>query len=421
MELVQRSLADLVPYERNARAHSPAQIDLLVASLREFGFTNPVLIDDRNRVIAGHGRLLAAQAIGMAEVPCVVLSHLTEVQRRAYILADNQLAERAGWDRELLALELGALRDDGFDLALTGFESKDLERLIGPEGLPGLTGEDNAPPCPDAPVSERGDVWLCGPHRVMCGDALDAADMARLMGNSTAALVLTDPPYNVDYEGKGRQRLKIVNDAMAGAAFHEFLLSAFTAMLAHATPGAPAYVFHADTEGLNFRRAFADAGWRLAEVGVWVKPAFVLGHHDYHWRHEPIIYGWKPGAAHRWYGDRSQSTVWTFDRPTRSDDHPTMKPVALLAYLTMNSSEVGDIVLDPFGGSGSTMIACAQLGRVARLMEIDPRYCDVVVRRWQDFSGERASRESDGAWFEELVSSSALSEARVVDHAPTTR
>jgi len=417
VELVQRAVDALVPYERNARTHSPAQVNLLVASLREFGFTNPVLIDDTNRVIAGHGRLLAARAIGMAEVPCVVLSHLTDAQRRAYVLADNQLAERAGWDRELLALELGALRDEGFDLALTGFENSELERLLGPAGLAGLTDEDDAPACPEAPVSQRGDLWVCGPHRVMCGDALDKHDMACLMLDSTTSLVLTDPPYNVDYEGKGKRRLKIVNDALGAVAFYEFLLSAFTLMLAHATPGAPAYVFHADTEGLNFRRAFADAGWRLAQVGVWVKPAFVLGHHDYHWQHEPVLYGWKPGAAHRWYGDRSQSTVWSFERPLRSEDHPTMKPVALLTYLTMNSSQAGDVVLDPFGGSGSTLIACAQTNRVARLMELDARYCDVIVRRWQDFSGERASRESDGAMFDARFDQRGVALGRLARHS----
>jgi DNA modification methylase len=231
------------------------------------------------------------------------------------------------------------------------------------------------------------------------------------MNGSTASLVLTDPPYNVDYEGKGRQRLKIVNDAMASTAFYEFLFGAFAQTLAHAFAGANAYVFHADTEGLNFRRAFADAGWRLAQCGVWVKPNFVLGHHDYHWRHEPVLIGHKPGAAHRWYGDRRQSTVWTFDRPSRSEDHPTMKPVALLAYLTMNSSQAGDVVLDPFGGSGSMLVACAQTGRVGRLMEVDPRYCDVIVRRWQDFSGERANRESDGTWFDDLSEAAALASA----------
>ncbi|WP_233868645.1 site-specific DNA-methyltransferase [Paraburkholderia adhaesiva] len=414
MQIVERAVTDLVPYARNARTHSPAQVALLVASLTEFGFTNPVLIDDQDRVIAGHGRLLAARALGLAEVPCVVLSHLTDVQRRAYILADNQLAERAGWDRELLALELGALRDDGFDLALTGFEASELERLIGSEGQPGLTGEDDAPAYPgpaDAPVSQRGDVWRCGPHRVMCGDALDAGDMARLMLDSAASLVLTDPPYNVDYEGKTRQRLKIVNDAMAAAAFFAFLRDAFAQMLGHAVPGAAVYVFHADTEGLNFRRAFTEAGWRLAQCGVWVKPGFVLGRQDYHWRHEPVLYGWRPGAPHRWYGDRSQSTVWTFERPVRSAEHPTMKPVALLSYLTMNSSQAGDVVLDPFGGSGSTLIACVQTGRVARLMEIDARYCDVSVRRWEAFTGELAVREADGALFDGAATASARSPA----------
>ncbi len=411
MQIVERAVTDLVPYERNARTHSPAQVALLVASLQEFGFTNPVLIDDQDRVIAGHGRLLAARALGLAEVPCVVLSHLTDAQRRAYILADNQLAERAGWDRELLALELGALRDDGFDLALTGFEASELERLIGPEGLPGLTGEDDAPACPEAPVSQRGDVWQCGPHRVMCGDALDAPDMARLMLDSTAALVLTDPPYNVDYEGKSKHRASIVNDSMPSEVFYRFLLAAFENLFAVCEAGAPVYVFHSDRESVNFQRALVAAGFRLAQCCQWIKPTFVLGHHDYHVQHEAVLYGWRPGAAHRWYGDRSQSTVWAFERPVRSDLHPTMKPVALLSYLTMNSSQAGDVVLDPFGGSGSTLIACVQMGRVARLMEIDARYCDVSVRRWEAFTGELAVREADGALFDGAATASARSPA----------
>ncbi len=378
----------------------PAQVGLLVASLREFGFTNPVLIDDHDRVIAGHGRLAAAKAAGLAEVPCVVLAHLSDTQRRAYILADNQLAERAGWDRELLAFELGALRDDAFDLALMGFERSELERLIGAGGLPGLTDDDDAPACPEAPVSVPGDVWLCGPHRVMCGDALDAGHMVRLMMNGTAALVLTDPPYNVNYAGKGQPRLKIVNDAMSSDAFYRFLLASLPENLyAVCEPGAPAYVFHSDRESLNFQRALLAAGFRFAQCCQWVKPSFVLGRHDYHVRHESVLYSWKPGAPHRWYGDRKQSTVWAFDRPLRSDLHPTMKPVALLAYLLMNSSQAGDTVVDPFGGSGSTLIACGQTGRAARLMEIDPRYCDVIVKRWQDWSGQAVLREADAASF----------------------
>lgn len=325
---------------------------------------------------------------------------MTDAQRRAYILADNQLALRAGWDSELLALELGALRDDGFDLSLTGFETGELERLLGPAGATGLTDDDAAPDYPDVPVSRPGDVWRCDAHRVMCGDATAMGDLGRLMDGAHAQQIVTDPPYNVAYEGKSKRRLSIVNDAMSEAAFHQFLLAAYGRMFAVATAGAPVYVFHGDTHGLTVRRAFSDAGFRLAQCCVWVKPAFVMGRHDYHWQHEPVLYGWKPGAPHRWYGDRRQSTVWTFRRPARSDMHPTMKPVALVEYLDMNGSRAGETVLDPFGGSGTTLIACARTGRVARLLDIDPRYCDVIVKRWQDWSGGTAIREADGACFD---------------------
>ncbi|KVH51192.1 hypothetical protein WJ39_08545 [Burkholderia diffusa] len=412
MQVVPRAVTALVPYERNARTHTPAQVALIAASIREWGFTNPVLIDEANRILAGHGRLLAAQSLGMAEVPCVVLSGMTDTQRRAYILADNQLALRAGWDNELLALELGALRDAGFDLAMTGFEDDALERLLGPTGNLGLTDADDVPDSPAEPVSRPGDLWQCGQHRVLCGDALQAADMDRLMDGRAADLTVTDPPYNVAYVGKAKRRLSIANDAMSSDAFYRFLLLGFARMLAASRAGAPVYVFHADLEGANFRRAFTDAGFTLAQCCVWAKPSFVLGRHDYHWQHEPCIYGWKPGAAHRWHGDRKQSTLWTFDRPARSDAHPTMKPVALIEYLVTNSSRANDVVLDPFGGSGTTLIACTRTGRIARLVELEPRYCDVIVQRWQAFTGEHAIRETDGVSFDEVREQAA-------DYVPT--
>lgn len=411
MQVVQRAVTDLVPYERNARTHTPAQVALIAASIREWGFTNPVLIDEANRILAGHGRLLAAQSLGLAEVPCVVLSGMTDAQRRAYILADNQLALRAGWDNALLTLELGALRDAGFDLAMTGFEDDALERLLGPAGELGLTDADDVPDSLAEPVSRPGDLWQCGQHRVLCGDARQAVDMDRLMDGAQANLIVTDPPYNVSYVGKAKRRLSIANDTMSSDAFYRFLLIAFARILAVSRAGTPAYVFHADLEGANVRRAFTDAGFTLAQCCIWAKPSFVLGRHDFHYQHEPCLYGWKPGAAHRWHGDRKQSTLWSFDRPVRSDAHPTMKPVALVEYLVTNSSRANDVVLDPFGGSGTTLIAGTRTGRLARLMEIDPRYCDVIVQRWQAFSGQHALREADGVSFDEAVAQSPAARA----------
>ena len=403
VQIVQRAVDGLVPYARNACTHSREQVALIAASIREWGFTNPILIDGEDRVIAGHGRLLAAKSLGMTEVPCVVLGAMSDAQRRAYILADNQLAARAGWDADLLALELGELRTLGFDLDLIGFEPDDLRQLLGPDAAAGLTDDDDAPACPETPVSAPGDLWRCGEHRVLCGDALSAGDMAKLMDGERAGLIVTDPPYNVAYKGKSKKRLSITNDAMSAVAFYRFLLDAFEVMLAHAADGAGAYVFHADVEGANFRRAFTDAGFRLAQCCIWVKPSFVIGRQDYHWQHEPVAVGWKPGAAHRWYADRRQSTVWNFERPLKSELHPTMKPVAMIEYAVLNSSAGGEIVLDPFAGSGTTLIACGKTGRCARVMEIDPRYCDVTVRRWQDWSGQQAVRDADRVRFGELA------------------
>ncbi|MGF6792755.1 site-specific DNA-methyltransferase [Paraburkholderia sp. 35.1] len=388
---------------RNPRTHSEEQIAQVADSMREFGWTMPVLVDETGELIAGHGRVRAARLLGFTDAPVMIARGWSETQIRAYRIADNKLALNAGWDEELLRIEFGALSEVGFDLSLTGFDSRELDDLLGPDGDAEGADDDDAPACPELPVSVPGDVWVCGPHRVMCGDALNGAQMAKLMDGEPATLVVTDPPYNVAYEGKTSERLTIVNDAMSEKAFRAFLLAAFENMMAHCIAGAPAYVFHADTQGANFRRAFTEAGWYLAQCAVWVKPVFVMGRQDYHWQHEPVLYGWKPGAAHRWYADRSQSTTWAFDRPSRSEVHPTMKPVALLEYLLTNSSQRGDVVLDAFGGSGSTLIACARMKRAARLMELDPRYCDVIVRRWQEFSGERAIREADGASFDSPV------------------
>jgi DNA modification methylase len=396
LRITSRKVDDLIPYARNSRTHSPGQVAQIAASIREFGWTNPVLVDGENGIIAGHGRVLAARKLSLDEVPVIELSHMTETQKRAYIIADNKLAEQAGWDAELLALELGDLKAEGFDLDLLGFGDAELGDLLELPAKSGLTDDDETPEPPAVPVSRPGDVWRLGPHRLMCGDSVRLDHVTQLMDGHKADLIVTDPPYNVAYEGGTADKLTIQNDSMSADAFYQFLLDAYTATFAAAKDGAGLYVFHADSEGVNFRKAMTDAGFKLAQCCVWVKQSLVMGRQDYHWQHEPVLYGWKPTGAHRWYSDRKQTTVWHFDRPSRNDVHPTMKPVALIEYPITNSSRGGDVVLDLFGGSGSTLIACEKTGRHARLMELDPRYCDVIIRRWQDFTGQQAKLgESD--------------------------
>ncbi|QZA80840.1 site-specific DNA-methyltransferase [Deefgea piscis] len=399
LTLEYRPLSDLIPYANNARTHSEAQIEQIARSIDQFGFTNPVLVDGCNGIIAGHGRVLAANKRGFNEAPVIELSHMSEAQKRAYILADNQLAMNSGWDKSLLEIELGALRDFEFDLSLIGFDEEDLARFL-PELLnEGLCDEDDAPELPEEPCSKPGDLWILGPHRVLCGDSTNLDHVAQLMDGYLADLIVTDPPYNVAYEGKTKDKLTIENDAMNDGKFYRFLLDAYAGMFAFAKDGAGLYVFHADSEGMNFRKAMLDAGFKLAQCCIWVKQSLVLGRQDYQWQHEPVLYGWKPTGPHRWYTDRSQTTVWRFDRPARNDVHPTMKPVELICYPISNSSRGGDIVLDLFGGSGSTLIACHKLGRHARIMELDPRYVDVIIQRWQTFSGLIAIHAESGAAF----------------------
>lgn len=394
-----RHIEALIPFARNSRTHSDAQVAQIAASIREFGWTNPVLVDGDSGIIAGHGRVLAARILGLTEVPCIEISDMTDAQKRAYVIADNKLAENAGWDKDLLAIELGELKGEGFDLELIGFDAIELGELMDLDVKPGLTDEDATPEVAEDTVSRAGDVWICGDHRVMCGDSTSLTDVERLMDGYKADLIITDPPYNVAYEGGTAQKLTIKNDSMSAASFYQFLLDAYNSMSAVAKDGAGLYVFHADSEGVSFRRAMVDAGFKLAQCCVWVKQSFVMGRQDYHWQHEPVLYGWKPTGAHRWCSDRKQSTVWSFDRPQRNDVHPTMKPVALIEYPLCNSSRGGDVVLDPFGGSGTTLIACEKNSRSARLMELDPKYCDVIIRRWQDFTGQQAVLVDDGRAF----------------------
>lgn len=398
----------LVPYARNARTHSDGQVAEIAASIKEFGFTNPVLIDDSGGVIAGHGRLMAARRLGMTDVPCIRLSHLSDVQKRAYILADNRIALNADWDDDMLRIELEDLDGEGFDLSLLGFSEDEINALLEgegeDEGTEGLTDPDDTPDPEKIAVSKAGDVWVLGKHRVMCGDSTDLDCVIALMGGALADVFLTDPPYNVAYEGGTQEKLTIKNDSMSDAVFLQFLTDAFVSANSVMRPGAAFYIWHADMEGYNFRRACRDIGWKVRQCPVWVKNTLVMGRQDYHARHEPCLYGWKDGSAHQWASDRKQSTVWEFDKPSRNGEHPTMKPVALFEYQLLNNTNKGGVVLDLFGGSGTTVIAAEKNGRVSRIMELDPIYCDVIVRRWQEFTGKQGTRESDGAAFDQVAS-----------------
>ncbi len=378
MQLV--AVSKLVPYVNNARTHNAQQITKLRSSLREFGFINPVIIDREYNVIAGHGRILAAKEEGIEEVPCVFVDYLTPAQKKAYILADNRMAMDAGWDEELLRVEIEALQAESFDVGLTGFDEKDIAELFaGEDGDAQDDDFDVDEELQKPPVSKSGDVWLLGNHRLICGDSTKEETYAVLMDGKKANLVVTDPPYNVNYEGSAG---KIQNDNMANDKFYQFLLDAFLNMEKAMADDASIYVFHADTEGLNFRKAFSDAGFYLSGTCIWKKQSLVLGRSPYQWQHEPCLYGWKKKGKHQWYSDRKQTTIWEFDKPKKNGDHPTMKPIPLIAYPIKNSSMSNCIILDPFGGSGSTLIACEQLGRICHTIELDEKYCDVIVKRY---------------------------------------
>lgn len=386
MQLV--PLEKLVPYVNNARTHSAEQITKLRSSLREFGFINPVIIDRDYGIIAGHGRVLAAKEEGITEVPCVLADFLTEAQKKAYILADNRFAQDAGWDEELLRIEIESLQGADFDVSLAGFEEQEIADLFAGDGETEVKDDDFdlSAALEKAAFVERGDIWTVGRHRLMCGDATNAEDVARLMDGKKANLIVTDPPYGVSF--KSSDGLTIQNDNMKDDEFYTFLLTAFQCMAEHLENGGSAYVFHADTEGLNFRKAFIDAGFHLAGVCIWVKNSLVLGRSDYQWQHEPVLFGWKKGGKHSWYSDRSQTTIWNYDKPKRNKNHPTSKPLDLLGYPISNSSQENAIVVDTFGGSGSTLMACEQLNRICCMMELDEKYASVILRRYVEDTGD---------------------------------
>lgn len=387
------SVETLIPYAKNARTHSDEQVAQIAGSIKEFGFNNPVLIDKENSIVAGHGRLMAARKLGMDKVPVVRLEHMTEAQRKAYVLADNRIALNSGWDTSMLSLELQELKDD-IDLSLLGFDADELDALLNPiEETEGLTDEDAVPDVPEEPKTKLGDIYILGNHRLMCGDSCSITDMEKLVNGRQVDMWLTDPPYNVAYEGKTKDALTIKNDSMGDEGFRQFLRDAYVTADTVMKSGAVFYIWHADSEGYNFRGAAHDAGWKVRQCLIWKKSTMVMGRQDYHWKHEPCLYGWKDGAGHLWAADRKQTTILEFDKPSRNGEHPTMKPVALFEYQMLNNTKGGDIVLDSFGGSGTTLLAAEKNGRHAYLMELDPKYCDVIVKRWEEFTGKKAVLE----------------------------
>jgi DNA modification methylase len=394
----------LIPYARNSRTHSDPQVAQIAASIAEFGFNNPILVDTNAGIIAGHGRLLAARKLNLGEVPVIVLDHLSEIQKRAFILADNRLAELAGWDDDMLRLELKALEEADLNLDLTGFSDEDLARLLADEEPSnGLIDEDDAPAVPETPVNVAGDLWLMGNHRLLCGDATAAGDVEKLLDRAVADLAFTDPPYNVNYAGYTEERMTIQGDRMDAQQFVTFLNDTFQNLRAAVKPGATVYISHASSWQREFQSALEAAGFAVRTQIIWAKNTFAWGFGRYKFQHEPIFYCHVAGQTDPWYGDRSQSTLWQENKPAANREHPTAKPVALIERALINSSKAGDVVVDLFGGSGSTLIACQRRNRHARLLEIDPKYADVIVRRWQEYTGKTATLNGDGSTFDEIA------------------
>jgi DNA modification methylase len=408
--------AKLLPYARNARTHSDEQVAQIAASIAEFGFTNPILAGSDGVIVAGHGRLAAAQKLGLQVVPVVVLDHLSPTQRRALVIADNRIAENAGWDDAMLRIEIAALQDDDFDVSLTGFDADALAELMAGDepDSEGETADDAVPEVSETPVSRPGDVWLLGGHRLLCGDSTMTESYDRLLDGEQVDMVFTDPPYNVNYANSAKDKMRgkdraILNDNL-GDGFYDFLLAALTPTVAHCRGGI--YVAMSSSELDVLQAAFRAAGGKWSTFIIWAKNTFTLGRADYQRQYEPILYGWPEGAQRHWCGDRDQSDVWNIKKPQKNDLHPTMKPVELVERAIRNSSRPGNVVLDPFGGSGTTLIAAEKSGRLARLVELDPKYADVIVRRWQEWTGKQATRESDGALFDDQAASdsSAISQ-----------
>lgn len=399
-------LERLIPYARNPRTHTEEQVAQIAASIAEFGFVNPVLVGADGVIVAGHARVMAARKLGMAEAPVIVLDHLSEAQRRALVIADNRLAQNAGWDEEMLRVELEALREDEFNLDLLGFADDEIEALLVDldESVVGNTDDDAVPETPETAVTAPGDVWLLGDHRLLCGDSTQIAAVEKVLAGGLASMTWTDPPYGVNYGATMKDKLRkkhrrIANDNL-GSAFEPFLRDACANMLA-VTKGA-IYICMSSSELHTLHKAFTAAGGHWSTFIIWAKNTFTMGRSDYQRQYEPILYGWKEGTDHYWCGARDQGDVWFVKKPIANDLHPTMKPVELVERAIRNSSKSRDSVLDPFAGSGSALIACEKTGRHARLIELEPRYCDVIIRRFEEFSGKRAVLASDGRGFAEI-------------------
>jgi DNA modification methylase len=407
LQVVTWPVEKLIPFVRNARTHSAEQVAQVAASIAEFGWTNPILAGADGIVIAGHARLLAARKLGMTEVPVIVLDHLTESQRRALVLADNRLALNAGWDEEMLRVEMAALDDDGFNLEVVGFTDEEIADLLrDPEEVhAGNTDDDAVPETPETAITVPGDTWLLGQHRLLCGDSVQMESVEKVLAGGLADMVFCDPPYNVNYGATMKDKLrgkarKIANDDL-GQDFEQFLRDACVNILA-VTKGA-IYVCMSSSELHTLQKAFREAGGHWSTFVIWAKNTFTMGRSDYQRQYEPILYGWKDGTQHFWCGARDQGDVWFIKKPQVNDLHPTMKPVELVERAVRNSSKDRDTVLDPFGGSGTTLIACEKTGRQARVIELEPKYCDVICRRFMDFSGKAATLEADGRAFADVA------------------
>jgi len=405
MEVVHWPIEKVIPYVRNARTIPPQAVDKVAASIKEFGWRQPIVVDPEGVIVVGHARLLAAQKLGLTEVPVHVAAELTPAQVKAYRLMDNRSHQETAWDVDLLAIELAELQALAVDLSSTGFEVTEVDELLAQAGATkeGLTDDDAVPPVPETPVSRTGDLWRCGPHAVLCGDATSSDAVGRLLGAEKADLVFTDPPYNVGYEGYTEERLTIQGDRMSPDEFKRFLAHTFASYSQAVKTGASLYVCHPSSNQREFQDSLEASGFEIRCQIIWAKNTFAWGFGRYKFQHEPIFYCHVAGQSDAWYGDKAQSTLWQEKKPPANRLHPTMKPVELIERALANSSKAGDLVIDLFGGSGSTMIACEKRGRGARLMEVDPKYVDVVVRRWQEFAGKRATLESDGKTFDEIA------------------
>ena len=393
MQIEIADIESIKPYENNPRKLSDTAIEKVAMSLKEYGFRQPIVVDKERIIVAGHTRFRASKKLGLKQVPISIIDNLTPEQINAYRIADNRTAEESEWDNELLKMEIKELEEQDFKLDLLGFNEDQLNDLLFEEKQ-GLTDEDEVPEAPEEPISKLGDIWKLGSHRVICGDSTKQETYEQLCNEAKVDLYLTDPPYNVAYEGKTKDKLTIQNDKQTDDEFIEFLSQAFRSADTVLKMGGSFYIWHSDSEGLNFRLACIEAKWKLRQTLIWSKNSMVMGRQDYQWQHEPCLYGWKEGSSHSWYSDRKQTTIIKHDRPTQSKLHPTMKPVSLMEYLIKNSSKQEDIILDSFLGSGSTLIACEKQNRICYGIELDPKYCDVIIKRWENFTGKKAELEN---------------------------